>query len=289
MSFVELKLFLLQSIQYVTPLVLQSEFKEFYRMKEREVELQNFIVAAFERKDYRTCIEYIDQMKIEIVENNKFKLLKAKCFLYICPDLVKDILDNVLITDPSHPEANFLLAKYLYSQGELSECMKHLDTVPLDVNKVHNFDGVKALRTKAFKLLSAMERGLELHSKRKYVRAYVVFSNALKLIEQQDEKILAVILFNQGSVAMRCRAFRCAMQHFSQALKLNQNQKELIVKLYERRAKCFKELKLYVDCQYDIEKAKKIQDSKALEHMMKVVMKKREKFKYQHQVSIFSE
>lgn len=260
-------------------------------------EIEEVAKMAYDRKDYRTVIYHMDNVLKVSTACSKYKLLKAECLAFLGRVDVSCYLTNLLkqkltICLIFFQEASDLAVNVMKSDSSNADavyirgiCLYFQDN--LDKSIVHfvrvlsldpDHQKAKLFRIKARTLKEKKEKGNELFKTFKYREAHAVYTEALQ-VDELNKEINSKLHYNRALVSSKIGNYRDAVADCTAALKYNSK----YVKAFMRRAKCYYDIENFEECVKDYESVLQLEKSIEVKNLLrdaKLALKKSKRKDY---------
>lgn len=236
---------------------IDAEVKSLEALKLNNTQAQ----TAYEKKDYRKVVYYMDRCLDQSPSCPKFKLMKAECLAFLRRyQEAQEIANDILHLDKSNADAIYVRGMCLFYEDNIERAFSHFQHVlrlaPDHKKAMNIYKRAKLLKQKK-------DEGNEAFKSGKFQEAYDLYSEALK-IDPCNAMTNAKLYFNRATVSSRLNRLKEAISDCTEALKLEDNYLKAIL----RRAKCYSDIGEYEDAVRDYEKACKLDKSRENKRML---------------------
>uniref|UniRef100_A0A1B6M3I0 J domain-containing protein n=1 Tax=Graphocephala atropunctata TaxID=36148 RepID=A0A1B6M3I0_9HEMI len=205
------------------------------------------VKKAYDKKDYRRVVYYLDRILEVAPACTRLKVLKAECLAYLGRyQEAHELANDIVFADQTNADAIFVRGICLYYQDNVDRAFSHFQHV-LKLAPDHK----KAIEIykKARKIKELKEQGNEAFNSGKLTEAYTLYTDALK-IDPNNKSTNAKLHNNRATVSYKLRRINEAVTDCTAALNLDSK----YLKALLRRAKCYMDLEQYEEAVQDYEK-----------------------------------
>lgn len=212
--------------------------------------------VAYDKKDFRTTVYYMDSALKIATKCLRYKLKKAECLALIGQiEEAGDIAVTAMKIDSSSSDAVYVRGLCLYYNNNLEKGLVHFERV-LVLDPDHK--KAKEMRIKAKQLKEKKEKGNELFKTNKFRDAHTLYTEALG-VDDLNKDVNSKLYYNRALVSTKMGNIRDAISDCTSALKLDSKYMKPLL----RRAKCYYDMENFEECVKDYEAA--IQHEKTME------------------------
>ncbi|XP_046676525.1 dnaJ homolog subfamily C member 7 isoform X2 [Homalodisca vitripennis] len=205
------------------------------------------VKKAYDKKDYRRVVYYLDRSLDVAPACTRLKVLKAECLAYLGRyQEAQELANDIVSADQTNADAIYVRGMCLYYQDNVERAFSHFQHV-LKLAPDHK----KAIDIykKARKMKDLKEQGNEAFNSGKLAEAYSLYSEALT-IDPNNISTNSKLYSNRATVSYKLGRLNEAVTDCTAALNLDSK----YLKALLRRAKCYMDLEQFEEAVQDYEK-----------------------------------